>query len=51
MNDPMSETIKLVADAIVNTQMPFVKNPSIYIILNMLSNPNDKTVLDCMDNL
>ena len=42
MNAPMSETVKLVADAIVNTQMPFLKNPSIYIILNMLANPNDK---------
>ena len=43
MNAPMSETVKLVADAIVNTEMPFLKNPSIYIILNMLANPNDKT--------
>ena len=43
MNAPMSETIKLVADAIVNTSMPFLKNPTIYIILNMLANPNDKT--------
>jgi len=43
MNKPMSETIKLVADAIVNTSMPFLKNPTIYIILNMLANPNDKT--------
>ena len=42
MNSEMSETVKLVADAIVNTEMPFLKNPSIYIILNMLSNPNDK---------
>ena len=39
----MSETIKLVADAIANTSMPFLKNPTIYIILNMLANPNDKT--------
>ena len=43
MNAPMSETIKLVADAIANTSMPFLKNPTIYIILNMLANPNDKT--------
>jgi len=43
MNAPMTETIKLVADAIVNTSMPFLKNPTIYIILNMLANPNDKT--------
>jgi len=43
MNAPMSETIKLVADAIVNTSMPFLKNPTIYIILNMLANPNDRT--------
>ena len=39
----MTETIKLVADAILNTSMPFLKNPAIYIILNMLANPNDKT--------
>ena len=43
MNATMSETIKLVADAIMNTTMPFIKNPTIYIILNMLANPNDKT--------
>jgi hypothetical protein len=43
MNASMSETIKLVADAIANTSMPFLKNPSIYIVLNMLANPNDKT--------
>jgi len=43
MNSQMSETIKLVADAIVNTQMPFLKNPTIYIILNMLANPKDTT--------
>ncbi len=43
MNAPMSETIKLVADAIVNTSMPLLKNPTIYVILNMLANPNDET--------
>ena len=43
MNASMSETIKLVADAIANTSMPFLKNPTIYIVLNMLANPNDKT--------
>jgi hypothetical protein len=36
MNASMSETIKLVADAILNTTMPFLKNPTIYIVLNML---------------
>ncbi len=51
MNAPMSETIKLVADAILNTKMPFLKNPSIYIILNMLANPNDKVQLECIDEL
>ena len=51
MNAPMSETIKLVADAIINTQMPFLKNPTIYIVLNMLANPNDKTVADCIDEV
>ena len=51
MNSSMSETIKLVADAIVNTSMPFLKNPTIYIILNMLANPNDKTQLECIDEL
>ena len=43
MNASMSETIKLVADAIANTSMPFLKNPTIYIVLNMLANPNDRT--------
>jgi hypothetical protein len=43
MNASMSETIKLVADAIANTSMPFLKNPTIYIVLNMLANPNDTT--------
>ena len=51
MNGPMSETVKLVADAIVNTQMPFLRNPSVYIILNMLANPDDKTQLECIDEL
>jgi len=51
MNAPMSETIKLVADAIVNTSMPFLKNPTIYIILNMLANPNDKTQLECINEV
>ena len=51
MNAPMSETLKLVADAIINTEMPFVRNPSIYVILNMLANPNDKTQLECIDEL
>ena len=51
MNAPMSETVKLVADAILNTQMPFLRNPSVYIILNMLANPNDKTQLECIDEL
>ena len=31
--------------------MPFIKNPSIYVILNMLANPNDKTQLECIDEL
>ena len=34
MNAPMTETLKLVADAIANTQMPFVKNPNIFIVMN-----------------
>jgi len=31
--------------------MPFLKNPTIYIVLNMLANPNDKTVADCIDEV
>ncbi len=31
--------------------MPFLKNPSVYIILNMLANPNDKVQLECIDEL
>jgi hypothetical protein len=51
MNAPMSETVKLVADAILNTKMPFLTNPSVYIVLNMLANPDDKTQLECIDEL
>ena len=42
MNKPMSETLALVADAIMNTNMNFIINPEIFIILNMLANPSDK---------
>jgi hypothetical protein len=31
--------------------MPFLKNPSIYIVLNMLTNPNDTVYFECIDEL
>jgi hypothetical protein len=31
--------------------MPFLKNPTIYIVLNMLANPDDKSVMDCIDDV
>ena len=31
--------------------MPYIKNPSIYIILNMLANPDDKKQLESIDNV
>ena len=41
----MSDTIKLVAEAIVETKATIVKNPAIYIVLNMLHNINDTEIL------
>ena len=37
----MSEVVKLVADAIVNTKESFVRNPDIYIIFNMVAEINE----------
>ncbi len=31
--------------------MPFLTNPNVYIKLNMLANPDDKTQLECIDEL
>jgi hypothetical protein len=41
----MSETIKLVAEAISETKTTIVKDPSIFIVLNMCTNVNDETIL------
>ena len=40
MNSTMSEVVKLVADAVINTKAEIIRNPSIYIVLNMLSEVN-----------
>jgi hypothetical protein len=36
----MAEIVKLAADAIINTRELTVKNPSVYIILNMMAEIN-----------
>jgi hypothetical protein len=41
----MSDTIKLVAEAIAETKARIVKNPSIYIVLNMYPDVNDTEIL------
>jgi hypothetical protein len=41
MNKDMTEIIKLVADAIMNTKENLVENPSIYVILNMMTKINE----------
>ena len=41
----MSDTIKLVAEAIAETKARIVKNPSIYIVLNMCPDVNDTVIL------
>ena len=41
----MSETIKFVAEAMSETKTTIVKDPSIFIILNMCTNIADETIL------
>ena len=41
----MSDTIKLVAEAIAETKARIVKNPSIYIVLNMCPDVDDTVIL------
>ena len=41
----MYETIKLVAEVIAETKAPIVKNPAIYIVLNMVRIFDDKYIL------
>ena len=47
----MSDTIKLVAEAIAETKATIVKNPAIFIILNMCTNVIDTVILEGVDNL
>ena len=47
----MSETIKLVAEAIAETKERIVKNPAIYIVLNMCAEVDDTKVLEGADNI
>lgn len=47
----MVETVKLVADAIVNTRENTVKSPDIYIILNMMAETNEQAQLECVNKL
>jgi len=41
----MSDTIKLVAEALAQTISTIVKNPAIYIILNMCPDVDDAVIL------
>ena len=41
----MSDTIKLVAEAIAETKAAIVKNPAIYIVLNMVRIFDDEYIL------
>ena len=41
----MSDTIKLVAEAIAETKSTIVKNPAIYIVLNMCPDLDDTAIL------
>ena len=45
MNKEMSDIVKLAADAIQNTKENLISNPSIFIILNMISKINDEVQL------
>ena len=47
----MVEVVKLVADAIVNTKTNMVKNPEIYIIINMMTEINEQAHYDCVSKL
>ena len=51
MNAQMSEIMKLVADAVINTKAEFIKNPSIYIIMNMLAEIKHTTQQECIAHL
>jgi hypothetical protein len=51
MNKEMTEVVKLVADAIQNTKENIITNPSIYIILNMMTKVNEQAKLDCVNTL
>jgi len=41
----MSETIELVAEAISETKTTIIKDPAIFIVLNMCTNVEDETIL------
>ena len=41
MNSGMSEVVKLVGDAHTNTKHEFIENPSVYIIINQVTQVND----------
>ena len=41
MNSEMSNVVKLVGDAVKNTKHEFISNPSVYIIINMVTQVND----------
>ena len=51
MNKEMSDIVKLAADAIQNTKENLISNPSIFIILNMISKINDEVKTSCINSL
>ena len=51
MNKEMTEVVKLVADAIQNTKENIIENPSVFIILNMMTKVNEQARLDCVNQL
>jgi hypothetical protein len=51
MNKEMSDIVKLAADAIQNTKENLISNPSIFIILNMISKINDEVKTSCVESL
>ena len=51
MNKEMTEVVKLVADAIQNTKENIITNPSVFIILNMMTKVNEQARLDCVNQL
>ena len=48
MNSEMAEVVKMVNEAVKNTEEEFIKNPSIFIILNKMSQVTNSTAAECV---